>query len=394
MRIAHASDLHLGHRRYPATTADARNVREQDVSDAFAATVDGIIAARPDLVCVAGDVFDMARPSNHADNDALAGFGRIRKALPSVPILLVSGNHDRERPGGGSPLKSLAHIGVRVVLRAARITVPSLGAVVLCVPESDVGRVKLEPSTERGTHLLLAHGKFSASLYRLPDAACIDPATIGDFAAGLLGDFHCFSQVAPRAWYSGSTEWVSSNVWGELAQGPKGWAMIDTDAGTATHQPIPTRTHIDLPAFGAHGLSAKELTAKVLTQLAAQPIDGAVVRQVIHDVPRGVRMDTGALRAATKGCLHFFTDERRPTSGFVGRALIPGADLPDDAPDWLDDLSDEPIPDREQPVSLQVAALEAAADREDLEEVRRLVANWQDTDPYGTTATTTNAAAA
>ena len=47
MRIAHCADLHLSHRRYAAVTEAQRNQREQDVSDAWGACVDGIIAANP-----------------------------------------------------------------------------------------------------------------------------------------------------------------------------------------------------------------------------------------------------------------------------------------------------------------------------------------------------------
>ena len=88
--------------------------------------------------------------------------------------------------------------------------------------------------------------------------------------------------------------------------------------------------------------------------------------------------------------MHFQLDERRPEGAFVGqRALVPGADLvSDDAPDWIDDMNrDEPIPDAPQPVSVQVAALEAAADRGDEDEVRRLIERWVDTDPYHLTET-------
>lgn len=391
MRIAHASDLHLGFHRYARMAPGGRNQRELDVANAFKATVDGIIAAAPDLVLIAGDVFDSGRPSNHADQDAVRGILRIRHALPKVPVLIVEGNHDEAKMGGGSPLAVLAQIGAKVVVKAERVALPSLDAHVLCVPDRDLRTVALEPGTESGVHLLLAHGSIGGRLASLPGADVLSAAAISPaFQYAALGDYHCVEQIAPNAWYSGAIEFTSSDPWREIGT-PKGWLLIED--GSVTHQPVPTRIHIDLPQFSAAGLSAKEITAKVLGNIAATDCTNAVVRQVVHEMPRGVRaaMDTRAEKQATKDCLHFQFDERRPTVVHVGRQIAVTANIQDDAPDWLDALEAEDaavIPETpDAACARRVAAIEAAAESGDLAALYALV------DSHNEPAARTSAAA-
>jgi exonuclease SbcD len=347
VKIAHCADLHLGHNRYHAVTAAGRNQREQDVSDAWFRAGDGIVEAAPDLLLIAGDVFDVARPTNYADDDAAAGIAKLRAALPKMPIVIIAGNHDGVRAEAGSPVAALAHAGVKIALKATRITIPQLDAHVLAVPEVDVNKVSLDPSGDSGTHILLAHGKFSAALYRLPAAKCIDPATISDrFALAALGDFHVASQVGPRAWYSGALEAVSSNAWGEIGTA-YGWNLFDTETGTLTRYPIATRVHIDLPQFGANGMTPKEISARISENLTAVDLTGAVVRQVVHDVSRGMgqSLDYRAFKKLTGGiALNFHLDCRRPETVTAGRQWV--MDLKgDDGPDWIEDFNkDEPLP--------------------------------------------------
>lgn len=356
MKLAALSDLHLGFRRYDATTKSGRIQREQDVSDAWAHAVDGIIAAGVELALVAGDWFETGRPSVAALTDAVRGVQRLVKAR--IPVLGVSGNHDEKGCGRGehstgSPLDLLTLAGAKIARRTERVSLPHLNCHVLLVPDADVMRTALEPGEQSGTHLLCAHGKFNASLYKLPEAECRNPAEISDrFSAALLGDFHCFSQVAPNAWYSGSLEYTSSNPWGELDQ-PKGWLLVDSETGTAELQPVPARRHLDLPAFSAMGMTGQEVTAQIVANLAAVEVKGAVVRQLVHDARRGLvaTLDHKALKAARAGCLNFQLDTRaieRILAG-GGQAIVPGALIPDDddAPDWIDAMNAEdrePLP--------------------------------------------------
>ncbi|HEX5632837.1 MAG TPA: metallophosphoesterase, partial [Gemmatimonadales bacterium] len=97
VKLAHLADPHLGIRQYHRQTATGINQREADVANAFRAAIDGVVAARPDAVVIAGDLFHAVRPTNAAIVFAFRQFQRLREALPRAPIILIAGNHDTPR---------------------------------------------------------------------------------------------------------------------------------------------------------------------------------------------------------------------------------------------------------------------------------------------------------
>lgn len=329
MRLGHAADLHLGHVRYAALTPEGRSRREQDVSDAFAAMVDQMIAAQVDLVLIAGDVFDTGRPSNAALADAVRGILRLRTELPDAPVIIVSGNHDVKSAAPGSPLDVLALVGAHVCHRAERLWIEALDCEILAVPDADIRTTALEPGERSGAlQLLVAHGAFGGRL----DALGVDvlsPALISPlFSYCGLGDYHEHQQVAPNAWYSGAIEFTASDAWRECGQ-PHGWLLADTDAATVELQPVPTRSHIDLPRVSAMDLTGAALTEQIMAGLAQVQVEGAVVRQVVTDCLIGTEsaMDKRAIAQAAAGAIAFRLDVRRPTVVRAGqRELLPVPD--------------------------------------------------------------------
>ncbi len=114
MRLVHLADLHLGFRQYQRVAPGGQNQREADIARTFAQTVDRVIALRPDLIVVAGDVFHHPRPTNSAILLAFAQFSRLREALPNTPIIVAAGNHDTPRTiDTGGILQLLAPLGVQ-----------------------------------------------------------------------------------------------------------------------------------------------------------------------------------------------------------------------------------------------------------------------------------------
>ena len=121
MKLAHIADPHLGIRQYHRQTPAGINQREADVASAFRAAIDGVIAARPDAVVVAGDLFHSVRPTNAAIVFAFRQFQRLREALPDAPIVLIAGNHDTPRSvETGSILRLFEELGVDVAADEAR----------------------------------------------------------------------------------------------------------------------------------------------------------------------------------------------------------------------------------------------------------------------------------
>jgi DNA repair exonuclease SbcCD nuclease subunit len=136
VKLAHIADPHLGIRQYHRQTSAGINQREADIAHAFHAAIDGVIAARPDAVAVAGDLFHSVRPTNSAIVFAFHQFQRLRAALPDAPIILIAGNHDTPRSvETGSILRLFEELNVDVAgEEARRFVYPRLDLSVLAVP--------------------------------------------------------------------------------------------------------------------------------------------------------------------------------------------------------------------------------------------------------------------
>jgi DNA repair protein SbcD/Mre11 len=164
VKLAHIADPHLGIRQYHRQTPAGINQREADVAHAFRLAVDAVIAARPDAVVVAGDLFHSVRPTNAAIVFAFRQFQRLREALPGAPVVLIAGNHDTPRSTEtGSILRLFEELGVDVATdEARRLVYPALDLSVLAVPhQALVGGVRpsLRPDGTERHRVLLLHGE-------------------------------------------------------------------------------------------------------------------------------------------------------------------------------------------------------------------------------------------
>jgi hypothetical protein len=345
MRLVHLSDLHLGYRQYQRLTPSGINQREWDVANAFHRAVERIIDIRPDVVLVAGDVFHNVRPTNSAILKTFSEFSRLRGALPDARVIIVAGNHDlpRTREMGGI-LRLFAELGVSVVDGGAeRLHFPELDLSVLCVPDMPGAKPALVPDPDARFNVLMLHGEVEGVLPR--GAAAIDRASMEVTTEELgaarwsyvaLGHYHVYRQVAPNAFYSGSIEYTSANMWGELVEerqsGISGKGLIERDLETGMHvfHDIPSaRALVDLPRIAGRGMSAADLDAAIAERVARCEggIDDKIVRIVARDVPRHIArdLDHKALREYKRRALHFHLDARRPellrlhASGSPGR---------------------------------------------------------------------------
>jgi len=338
VRLAHLADLHLGFRQYARQTPQGINQREADVAGAFRRALDDVIAARPDLIIIAGDLFHQVRPSNVAILDSFNQFHRLRVALPGVPVVLIAGNHDTPRSvETGSILRLFEAIdGVHAVTHdPRRLTFADLGCSVLCVPHGawygDV-RPSLVPDPGAALNILVMHGELPGLFTKETPGVEFGGAQLDvdvlkqpgwDYVA--LGHHHVPMQVADNAWYAGALEYVTVNVWGEAgergaanAPGRKGWLLVEPGRpATVTFRPIAAaRRVIDLPAIHGTGLDAAAIDAEIAGRVAKVKggIAGQVVRQLVWDVARPTArdLDHAAIRALKTEALHYHLDLRRP----------------------------------------------------------------------------------
>ena len=388
MKLAHLADLHLGFRQYDRQTPRGGNQREADVAEAFRRAVDDLLAQRPDLIVLAGDVFHSVRPTNPAILFLFQQLARLRAGLPESPVVLVAGEHDTPRSvETGTILRLYEALGVEVVVdQARRIAFPKLDCSVLAVPHQALAQAErpaLRPEPGATINVLVLHGVLpglgeargtmeygGAPLTRQELA----PAR-WDYIA--LGHYHVAQQVEANAWYSGSLEYVNPNPWGQLQDEAdqrrhgKGYLLVDLPGARVSFRPIAlARRFLDLPSIQGAGLTPKELDAEIARRAGATKpaIDDQVVRLVVYDVSRATArdLDHAAVRAFKARALNFHLDLRRPVEHRVTGVGAPGRrqSLPELMREFLRRRPLDADLDREEFVRLGQEYLEAVGREE------------------------------
>ena len=87
MRIFHLSDLHIGLKLFQ------RDLRE-DHEHVLDQIIEYARSRKPDVILVAGDIYDRAVPSADAVNTYNRFMESLRRTVPKAAIMLISGNHD------------------------------------------------------------------------------------------------------------------------------------------------------------------------------------------------------------------------------------------------------------------------------------------------------------
>ena len=334
LKLVHLSDLHLGFRQYQRLTPTGINQREADVAGTFRRAVDLVIALRPDVVLIGGDVFHTVRPTNPAILQAFQQFTRLTTSLPSSHVVMVAGNHDAPKTSEtGCILRLFAELDrVHVVDREAqRVLIPEHDLAVLAVPDTEAAReTELAPDPAAGRNVLLLHGEVEGMLPKQlaqADRAALEISAerIGaprwDYVA--LGHYHVYREIAPNCYYSGSIDYTSANTWGELVEEKqaripgKGIIERDLDSGAHRfHHLPPARALVDLPPVNARGMTAKEADEAIRQAIETAPggIDDRIVRLLVRDIPRHIvrELDHKALRDYKRRALHFHLDTRKP----------------------------------------------------------------------------------
>lgn len=327
MRLVHLSDLHLGYRQYQRLTPAGINQREWDVANTFRHAVDRILALRPDVIAVAGDVFHSSRPTNAAILHAFRQFLRIRTELPQAAIVIAAGDHDMPRTTeSGSIMGLFESIGIDVAVQEPKwVTREEHDLSILVVPDGPFPSVP--PTLRTSRNVLVYHcdvqdvvPRYYAELDRASVSVSRRDLGVDRWSYVALGHYHVHRRVAENAYYSGSLDYTSLNVWFDKAEegkDGKGFIEFDLDSGTHTfHSLPPSRVFRELPEIDARGMTVAELDAAIrgAVERVRGGIDDKVIRLVVTDVPRAVarEIDHRAIREYKKRALSFLLDLRRP----------------------------------------------------------------------------------
>lgn len=311
MKIAALGDSHVGRSAYPISM-DGVNVRERDFEISFLMAIDMILNENPDLILLLGDIFDFPRPSYRSFRVVQKGMFLLKAA--GIPVIGISGNHDTPRlKGTESPYAALHDV------------FPEFGLIYRQKYEFfDVGDVRIhgipQMMTEAETlnalsdstnnkskdqiNIVVTHPRLSqlAPNYSDINEIELDAEMIkSDFV--LLGHYHFHIRVKERMWYAGSTDTFS---FGDSPEVPKGFVVLNTDTGDASHVSIPDqRKVVDKGYLRAFGLGHKELEQLLLDELAGLST-GAVVRVRLDGVDPGAfrLLDQAELRESLSHLLH------------------------------------------------------------------------------------------
>lgn len=331
-RIAALADLHLGFRR-GTRTVDGRNLGELDVEAAFKQAVRDIIAWKPDAVTIAGDTFHHLRVSDFARLTLIEAMVRFQGE--GIPVILLQGNHEASRTGDAlTPIALPGHLdNVYVVTEPTRVHITTRAGVDVafaCFPftvrQSDPKTYSLDPDPDADVNVIVIHAAVRTSdrdVEELPwfyvGGHALDIGHEAQRWDGIcVGDYHDFRPLhgTRPAFYSGSIERTSSNIWQEA--GEKGWVALDTATGEYELRPVATRPMFDLQMEDGVGL---EEVNEGLARIAADDLyRDALVRLKVVDFPKDQRRHIawGLVGNLKRSCALFHFDVRYARSEVGG----------------------------------------------------------------------------
>jgi DNA repair exonuclease SbcCD nuclease subunit len=277
--LAHLSDLHLGFRAY-GRVESGMDVRERDVSAAFERAVGELVRLAPDVVLVAGDVFDRPDPPAGAIVALARGLERLRASLPGTPVLMVAGPRDTPRrsgdPGALAVLDTFSNVEAATRLTRS-ILIDRLDMLVCLVPHRAVVRhppVVPEPDPRRRWNLLVLHGRVGQG--GLGGGVHVDA---GEWDYVALGGEHRHRVVSTHVRYAGSLERVALDPWDE-ATDEKGFLTFDLERRRAVFHPIPGRPVVALAPIKVASGDPGRIRRRVreVTREVPGGIEGKIVR--------------------------------------------------------------------------------------------------------------------
>ncbi|HEY3284337.1 MAG TPA: exonuclease SbcCD subunit D [Armatimonadota bacterium] len=323
LRLVHFSDTHLGYRAYNRLNSRGLNLREVDVFDAFRRTLALISELEPDLVLLSGDVFHSVRPSNLTVYQTLRELRAFRQRC-SAPLVVIAGNHESPRSQDtGCVLRLFDMVPDITVVDTGfqEVVLPGLDTSVFCLPHRALPaleRLDLKPSGTSRRNILMVHGTVEGIRIGGYDGQAIPRSRVINDAWDYIacGHYHLYTKLAENAYYSGSTEYTSRNLWEETKK-PKGFIEWDLEERKELRfHEIETRPVVILPPIDCDGRSPDEVMAKIAESVSTPRggIEEKVARLVLEGMTRQAfqHLDHRVLREYRASALHLEISLRPP----------------------------------------------------------------------------------
>ncbi len=311
IRIAHFSDSHLGYRGLTKIDAvTGRNQRTLDVDNAFTRAIDDILKRDVDAVIHSGDVFHHTRPTWHSLRHFIRQMRRIEDA--GIPTLVIAGNHDtpRMRTGGSAygvlelALPKIVFVADYEAMHVLDAPFDKLNLHIHAIPHGALTNPDpVLPQVAKGRrNILVCHGMvpgiLAPGMHTEAGEQQLDTALLDarfDYIA--LGHYHVPMQAAPKAWYSGSTERMGFGDYDVTT----GYNLVeigepgDEEGITVEHIELPARPMVTLKPLYGKGLTARDITDKVLDRLQSTAQPDAMVRIEVRETERPVRREAESI---------------------------------------------------------------------------------------------------
>ncbi|MEM4905731.1 MAG: DNA repair exonuclease [Nitrososphaerota archaeon] len=220
--IAHAADIHLGYAQYGLLE------REMDIYEAFEELVETVRRERPDLLLIAGDLFDSPRPPIKALMRARELLGNLRSS--GIRICHVIGDHELPRRVKDLPPTAILegisdYIGFQNISVGDEIVITGLDRVRLSERDEVMRRLGqlAEDARRFRKRVLLAHAPLRGPENMVKDL----PRGYSYYALGHEHDRRIFSLDGSAAAYSGSIEILSTAEIEGWSKSGKGFLLID-----------------------------------------------------------------------------------------------------------------------------------------------------------------------
>lgn len=285
MKICHLADTHLGAGdNHPIRNERGLTLRQEDIVSGFIEAIDKIIAIRPDVVIHAGDIFDTVRPQNRIL--AIVGEQLHRLAeVAKIPTVIITGNHDApKQPHAGAALDIFRHLENLHIASASSLIPFTIGNVkIFALPHcltTEIQKIELKkatPDKDVEFNVLVMHGVAAG----MPEFSMLDLGeqefpleVMSGFDYTALGHFHNYCQVAPRAWYSGSTERLSQAE----RTSQKGFVEVELNPFSVRFHEVHTREMVDMKSINVAGKRGDQVVKMLEEQLAAVDSSDKIVR--------------------------------------------------------------------------------------------------------------------
>ena len=343
VQLAHISDTHIGYEAYKALSTSGENQRSVDVARAFVNAVSDICEADPPLVIHSGDLADRTVIPIRLIllvRQQIQRLAAIRPDGTRRQVVIIAGNHELPRSRKEACFLHLFDglPGVQIVTRDYEVLgFPDAGVsagraaeladvVVHALPHDALKTVDFDivrPLDGR-LNVLTAHGVAGGSelyLRSLGREFTIPTEVLArGWAYGALGHWHKQGPVPlmslgaagsdrGRVWYAGSSENMG---FGDLRENGtrRGWLRVTVDQHAepiVERRHLPIRSMLRLPLLDAQDLLPEEIATALIDRIRAAEVNGAVVGQVVENVPRDLwsLVDLGKVRAAAGGALHY-----------------------------------------------------------------------------------------